>query len=94
MEPLAVIWETCNHICSKRLKPFLPQIIGRLEHFNHLRLSEKDRQLLTQMSVSTSDRLLVTACQRDSAMPGGLMVTVPPNRSLTSSRPFRYAPSG
>ncbi len=57
MGPLAVIWEACHHICSKRLKPFLPEIIDRLEHFNHLRLSEKDRQLLTQMSVSTVDRL-------------------------------------
>ncbi len=94
MEPLAVIWETCNHICGKRLKPFLAEIIGRLEHFNHLHLSERDRQLLAQMSVSTSDRLLMTACSRNSAMPGGLMVTVPPNRSLTSSRPSRSAPSG
>jgi hypothetical protein len=58
MDPLATIWEACNCICSKRLKPFLPEIMGRLEHFKHLDLSSGDRQLLVQMSVSTLERFL------------------------------------
>ena len=55
---------------------------GAADQPRHRRLSEKDRQLLTQISVSTIDRLLKRL--RDARR---LMVTVPPNRSLTSTLP-------
>ena len=86
MGPLTVIWEACNHICSKRLKPFLPEIIGRLEHFNHLRLSEQDRQLLKKMSVSTLERLLKRI--REDRRPHG-RCTTKPSFDLKQAIPIR-----
>lgn len=58
LEALVLIWETCDHICSKRLHGFLPQMAERLTAFGHLLLENQDRLLLEQMSASTIDRLL------------------------------------
>jgi hypothetical protein len=64
IQPLTFIWEICGHICSKRLKPFLPEIADILERLHYLHLSAQDRQLLATISHSTMDRLLATAHHR------------------------------
>jgi hypothetical protein len=58
LDALVLMWETCECICSKRLKGIMPDLLDRLHSFGHLNLGEKDRQLLKQMSSSTIDRLL------------------------------------
>ena len=55
---LILIWDTCECICSKRLRDFIPEMIDRLEACGHLYLGPTDRALLAQMSASTIDRLL------------------------------------
>jgi len=52
------IWEICGRICSKRLKPFLPEIVAVLERHNELSLSAEVKSQLLRMSRSTIDRCL------------------------------------
>jgi hypothetical protein len=58
---LTRIWEICGRICSKRLKPFLPEIVAVLEHHNELSLSVEVKTQLLRMSCSTIDRCLKPA---------------------------------
>lgn len=52
------IWEICGLICSRRLHPFLPEIVEVLEREGGLRLPKEPRELLLEMSRATIDRLL------------------------------------
>jgi len=58
---LTRIWEICGRICSKRLHPFLPEMVAVLERHDELVLCEETKQLLFQMSRSTIDRCLQPA---------------------------------
>ena len=58
VEALVKIWEICGRICSKRLHPFLPEIVSVLERHNELNLSSEEKGLLLQMSRATIDRCL------------------------------------
>jgi len=55
---LEQIWEVCGRICSKRLQPFLPEMVKVLERCGELQLSEQTKTLLLKMSRSTIDRCL------------------------------------
>ena len=57
-EVLVTVWEAANRICSKRLVPFLPDIVGSLERYGHLSLSANIRNKLLAISPATVDRLL------------------------------------
>lgn len=57
-ESLILIWKASNHLCSKRLVPFLPELMAALERKGHLTLPKEIRQLLLAMSAATVDRLL------------------------------------
>ena len=72
---LEQIWEVCGRICSKRLNPFLPEMVKVLERCGELQLSEQTKTLLLQMSRSTMDRCLAPA--RFEHPPHGLSTTKP-----------------
>ena len=55
---LHLAWTAANHICAKRLVPFLPTLVASLEQHSHLHLSEQCRLQLLSMSPATADRLL------------------------------------
>ncbi len=38
-----VVWRAANGICSKRLVPFLPELVPILERRGHLTLDDADR---------------------------------------------------
>ena len=61
---LEQIWEICGKICSKRLHPFLPEMVKVLERYGELQLSSKTKILLLQMSRATIDRCLKRARQK------------------------------
>lgn len=61
VQALKQVWEICGRICSKRLHPFLPEIVTVLERHNELQLSSETRVLLLRMSRSTIDRCLQAA---------------------------------
>lgn len=56
--PLKMIWETCGCICSRRLKPFISEMIEVLEREKELHLDEKIKKQLIKMSRATIDRCL------------------------------------
>ena len=57
-EQLIKVWYASNKICSKRLAPFLSEMLGVLERTNHIKLTDAQRFLLKNISPSTIDRLL------------------------------------
>jgi hypothetical protein len=61
VQALIQVWEICGHICSKRLHPFLPEIVSVLERHKELQLSPESKVLLLGMSRSTIDRCLQPA---------------------------------
>jgi len=55
---LKEFWEICEYICSKRLAPFLSEVIPVLERWGEIKLSTKAREKLFKISPATIDRLL------------------------------------
>ena len=51
--PLKQVWEAANCICSKRLVPFLPELVDSLQRHNELHLEPDQHRLLLAMSPST-----------------------------------------
>jgi hypothetical protein len=58
VEVLEKIWETCGRICSKRLHPFLPEMVSVMERVGELSCRPETKTLLFSMSRSTIDRCL------------------------------------
>jgi hypothetical protein len=57
-EALVQVWRAGNRICSKRLVPFLADLVEALERFGHLSLEPETRTKLLSLSAATADRLL------------------------------------
>lgn len=57
-EALAIAWRAANGIRAKRLVPFLPQLVPRLERHGHLTLTDDERAMLLAISPATADRIL------------------------------------
>ncbi len=57
-EALKVVWEACDRLCSKRLQPFIPEMLKVLREHGEHRPSAATEAQLCQMSASTIDRLL------------------------------------
>ncbi len=64
-EVLHLAWTAANHICAKRLIPFLPTLVESLERHGHLQLSEPCRAQLLAMSPATADRILRPARKQE-----------------------------
>jgi hypothetical protein len=86
---LEQIWEICGQICSKRLHPFLPEMVKVLERTGRMQLSEETKALLLQMSRPSIDRCLKGAHHTH---PRSLSTTKP-DTLLKKSIPVRtYTP--
>ena len=57
-EVLKKIWAILDMPCGKRLAPFLPEIIFKLETFDEIKMKSATKQKLLEVSASTIDRLL------------------------------------
>jgi len=57
-QALISVWDAANQICSKRLVPFLPQLVTAMEYHGHLRLPADVRAHLLSISPATVDRML------------------------------------
>jgi hypothetical protein len=65
---LKKIWKVLDMPCGKRLAPFIPEIILKLETFSEIEMDSTAKQKLLKISASTIDRLLKPA--RDSLRVG------------------------
>ena len=84
--PLRAIWEASDRLCSKRLQPFLPEMVKVLRQHGEQQLDAATEAQLCRMSPSTIDRLL-RPCRR----PGGRrgLSTTRPGNLLKNSIPIR-----
>ena len=55
---LEVVWEASNRLCSKRLQPFIPEMVRVLRRKGELQVNAEVEAQLCRMSSSTIDRLL------------------------------------
>jgi hypothetical protein len=55
---LRMAWEATDHVCSKRLQPFLPELVPVLRRYGNRHISAEVAADLCRMSPSTIDRLL------------------------------------
>lgn len=55
---LQQLWVASGHLCSKRLAPFLPELVSALERHGELLLPARVRHALRAISPATIDRLL------------------------------------
>ncbi len=58
MAALKKVWEASDRLCSKRLKPFMPEMIRALRRHDEAHFSASLEAQLCAMSPSTIDRLL------------------------------------
>ena len=86
MAALKVVWEASDCLCSKRLQPFLPELVGILKRCGELSVIGDTEAQLCQMSPSTIDRALRR--WRGSGTRRGLSTTKP-GTLLKNSIPIR-----
>jgi hypothetical protein len=84
--PLKAIWEASDRLCSKRLQPFLPEMLKVLRQHGEQRIDASTEAQLCRISPSTIDRLL-----RNYHKVGGRrgFTTTRPGSLLKSSIPIR-----
>ena len=73
--PLKAIWEASDRLCSRRLQPFIPEMIRVLRQHGEQQFDASTQAQLCRMSAATIDRLL-----RPHRRLGG-------RRGLTTTRP-------
>ena len=75
LEALSVAWRAANCICTKRLVPFLPELVPLLKNHGHLNLTTEEYDLLLSVSPATADRMLRKSRQGGGV--GGISMTKP-----------------
>lgn len=83
---LKEVWEAADRICSKRLAPFLPELVSVLERHRELSLPAEVKGRLLAMSPSTMDRVLKPYRQRAK---GRSLSTTKPGTLLKIAIPLR-----
>jgi len=85
-EALRVVWESSDRLCSKRLQPFLPEMVKVLRQHGEQVIDAATEAQLCRMSPSTIDRLL-----RPHRRLGGRrgLTTTKPGSLLKKSIPIR-----
>ena len=83
---LRMAWEATDRLCSKRLCPFLPELVTVLRRHGDSTMSVEVKAQLCQISPSTIDRLLRPYRQLGGRRP---FTTTKPGSLLKSSIPIR-----
>lgn len=83
---LEVTWEASDRMCSRRLQPFLPELVQVLERHGELTMTGEVRAQLCRMSAATIDRLLKPYRQRGLRRP---FSTTKPGSLLKGAIPIR-----
>jgi len=66
---LYAVWKASDYMCSKRLQPFLPELVAVLERHGEIVVPVHVRPQLLQLSPATIDRLLKPFRQRGMRQP-------------------------
>ena len=85
VEALRVAWEATDRLCSKRLCPFLPELVIVLRRHGNSTMAAEIEAQLCQISPSTIDRLLRPYRRLGGRRP---FTTTKPGSLLKSSNPY------
>ena len=86
---LKELWEKADSICSKRLAPFLAELIEVLEKYGEIKLTREVKEKLFTISAATIDRLLADIRKkqqikgRSTTRPGSLLKKSIPIRTFS-----------
>jgi len=83
---LKVVWEATDRLCSKRLQPFLPELVRILQNQGELSVAPEIAKHVCQLSASTIDRLLRPYKRLGTRRP---FSTTKPGSLLKASIPIR-----
>jgi hypothetical protein len=88
VQALEQIWEIYGRVCSKRLRPYLPEAIKVLERCKEIELSAQTKTLLLKISSASIDRRLRPARIQSphglsTTKPGSLLKSLIPVRTFT-----------
>jgi hypothetical protein len=86
LQPLRSIWEASDRLCSKRLKPFIPELLQVLRRQGEMRGDSDAEAQLAKLSPSTIDRMLRPYRQRGGRKP---LSATQRSKLLKSSIPIR-----
>ncbi len=84
---LVQVWQASGRLCSKRLQPFMSELLGVLERHNELVFERRIKALLCQMSPATIDRKLQRTRARQGRQRG--LSTTKPGTLLKNAIPIR-----
>lgn len=88
LQPLRAIWEASDRLCSKRLQPFIPEMIQVLKRKGELQINANTEAQLVKLSPSTIDRMLCHyrdaggRKSRTTTQPGNLLKNLIPIRTF------------
>ena len=85
-EALRVAWEATDRLCSKRLHPFLPELVEILRRNGEQTITAEIEAALCRMSPATIDRLLRPYRRREGRRP---FATTKPGSLLKRSIPIK-----
>jgi len=83
---LRKLWLAADCICGQRLKPFIPELIIRLEQFGEIRINKTIKQKLLTMGSASIDRML-SATKKSYQLKG--RTTTKPGSILKSQIPIK-----
>lgn len=83
---LKIIWDAADHLCSKRLQPFLPELVSVLTRKGELKISAGVREQILSLSAATIDRLLQPSRKQEGRRP---LSTTKPGSLLKGAIPIR-----
>jgi len=86
LQPLKSIWEASDRLCSRRLQPFIPEMIQVLRRQGEIHIDSNSQTRLTKLSPSTIDRMLRPYRQRGGRKP---LSATRRSKLLRSSIPIR-----
>ncbi|HKX18096.1 MAG TPA: transposase family protein [bacterium] len=81
------VWDASDYLCSKRLAPFLPELLEALARHDEMMLSVQQRTALLRISPATIDRLLGPV--RRQYRRHGIATTSPSLAALRAQVPLR-----
>jgi hypothetical protein len=88
LQPLKVVWEASDRLCSKRLQPFMAEMIQVLRRKGELHINADQEALMVKLSPSTIDRML-RSCRnaggrksQSTTQPGNLLKNLIPIRTF------------
>jgi hypothetical protein len=84
--PLRTIWIAEDCICGQRLKPFIPEVLLKLEEFKEITINKEVRKKLLSIGSATIDRML-KATKKSYQLKG--KSTTKPGTLLRSTIPVR-----